>query len=559
MNNSLLSQLSDEQLDAMLLYSARQSPASAGGEGLLGNVFAEPAVQPTGEEGFSEGAATALANIPHSLANRGRELEQVVTHPLETLRGIGRLGLGAGDLLAEQFGAEPTENSNLVRQAGQSFKEGFTKENMLADPTRPIADVASLIVPFAPKGSSLLGRVGRAAQMAADPIGEAALPIARKGAQVARDVGSRSARIIGDAAAEGLGFSTGKQAPRIREAWRAGREGELRDFMQSIRDQESKKAIGREVIDALKEEERRLGKTKGAFVDANAETLVDATGLMDEVVAALAQQDITVTGRRDRLELVFPKKIDARAAAPIEEAVDLIADLPARAPLKEMDDVKQRISQLFRQGRQSGVATTQLNNALRKRLDAVPGYSEANADFARIKDFMGELEDELNIRTSTPKRPQGKPKQAGRGIERAITEGAEDDLALLQRIEQVTGIPVRAKAAGQGLSQNLPGGLVARSVGAGAIGGAAAGFVPLATLPLFSPRLVGSLTALTGAGARQAEQIIGRLRKAAERLPDIGAIRSTITVGQLVERLQGQEDRPDSLLSTLGRAAGRGN
>lgn len=537
-----LQSLSDEELIKLLapLFARMEQapPAATGGGGLLGDIAPDPAVVPTGEETLQEGLLTAGQNLPYSLAERGRELEEVVTSPVQTILGTLGLMKGAGDVFAEQFGASPTPEGQKARQAGSALVESFTPKEMMRDPTAPISTFASMVLPFMPKGTTVLGKMGRATRAAADPAGEMVLGAAHLGSKVADPIkrwGDKFIGGVGDIAAEGLGFTTGKQAPRIREAFRAGREGELRDFLSAISDKTTKRQIGEEVISALREEEKRLGAAKGDFVDAYGEVPINTEGLLDEVLGVLGEQNIRRTDRRDRVELVFPEEFSDDAQRSVEKAVRSIATIPDGTTLRQLDSKKQAISDLFRAGKREGVATTRINNLIRDRLNAVDGYAAVNDDFSRLKDFFDDLEDDLNIRVRTPKRPQGKPKQAGRGIERAIMEGAEDDLALLQKIEQVTGLPVRAQAAGQGLSQTLPGGLVARGLGAGAVGGAAAGVVPLATLPLFSPRLVGTLTALTGATTAAVGKSVERLRDIARMQP---GFREAITVGELFQRLQ---------------------
>ena len=537
-----LQALSDEELVELLkpLFAQmqEQGTADASRGGLLGSIAATPAVEPTGRETLQEGLLTAGQNIPFSLAERGRELEAVVSSPVQTILGTLGLMKGAGDLFAEQFGASPTPEGQQARQAGSAFAESFTPAEMMRDPTAPISNVASALLPWMPKGATTLGKLGRATRAAADPAGEMVLGAARIGGKVVdpiKQLGDKFIGGMGSLAAEGLGFTTGKQAPRIREAFRAGREGELRAFLSAIGDETTKRKIGEEVIAALRDEEKRLGGAKGDFVDAYAEAPINTQGLLDEVLGVLGEQNIRRTDRRDRVELAFPEEFSDEAQRSVEKAVRSIASIGDETSLRQLDSKKQAISDLFRAGKREGVATSRINDLVRDRLNTVEGYAEVNKDFSRLKDFFDDLEDDLNIRVRTSKRPQGKPKQAGRGIERAIMEGAEDDLALLQKIEQVTGLPVRAQSAGQGLSQTLPGGMMARFMGAGAVGGAAVGMVPLATLPLFSPRVVGTLTALTGATTAAAQKSVARLRDIARMQP---GFRETITVGELFQRLQ---------------------
>lgn len=540
-----------EYTDEELLQLLQQLEAEQGAGSLMarqGGLLSAPAVEPTGNESLLQALGNAGQNLPFSLAERGRELYGVASDPVGAGRGILSLLKGTGDLASGAFGGDDqTPEAQMARQVGSALAKDFTSEGFQRDPLAPISTAATAL-----SGAGvgrLLGKTGKAAlAAAADP----AMAMLGGAAKVAAPVGRKAMGVVGGVAAEGLGFTTGMQAPRIREAWRAGRSGEFMDFWRSITDNDSKKRLGKDVIAGLREEEQRLGKIKGDFVKENADVPVNTQGLLEEVLAVLNERQnigrtddvgagIARTPRRDYAEYTFPEEFSPEATQRVEQALRVIEGLGDSTPLSIMDSKKQAVSQLFRPLTREGVSVTGINKAINKRLDAVPGYSEVNQEYSKIKDFIEEVGDDLNVQVRTKNRPKGKPKQAGRGMDRATMEGHEDDLLLLQKIENITGIPVRSRAAGQSMSQWMPRGLVARSVGVGTAGTAAAGVAPLGslyTIPLFSPILVGSVVSATGAGTQMVEAAINRLRYAARNMP---GITDAITLGELLERAEANQ------------------
>ena len=544
-------QLLREYTDEELLQLLQQLEAEQGAGSLMarqGGLLSAPAVEPTGNESLLQALGNAGQNLPFSLAERGRELYGVASDLPGAARGIWSLLKGTGDLASGAFGGDDqTPEAQMARQVGSALAKDFTSEGFQRDPLAPISTAATAL-----SGAGvgrLLGKTGKAAlAAAADP----AMAMLGGAAKVAAPVGRKAMGLVGDVAAEGLGFTTGMQAPRIREAWRAGRSGEFMDFWRSITDNDSKKRLGKDVIAGLREEEQRLGQIKGDFVKENANVPVNTQGLLEEVLAVLNERQnigrvddvgtgIARTPRRDYAEYTFPEEFSPEATQRVEQALRVIEGLGDSTPLSVMDSKKQAVSQLFRPLTREGVSVTGINKAINRRLDAVPGYSEVNQEYSKIKDFIEEVGDDLNVQVRTKNRPKGKPKQAGRGMDRATMEGHEDDLLLLQKIENITGIPVRSRAAGQSMSQWMPRGLVARSVGVGTAGTAAAGVAPLGslyTIPLFSPILVGSVVSATGAGTQMVEAAINRLRYAARNMP---GITDAITLGELLERAEANQ------------------
>lgn len=550
--------LSDEELEALLqpiLARQQQAPQVTSDSSFL-DFLTEPEVEPTGQEDFGTGLGNAVRNVPFSLAERGREFEQVVTDPPGTVKALLKLLGGTLDVGAEAFGAAPTENSQFARQAGQQLASDFTCEGLQRDPTAALSTVASVLAPGLKAGGA--GRLGQGASMAADVPSTILSQLANLskplGQSVARGA-NRAVGTVGDLTAEVLGRTTGSRAPAIKEAFAAGREGVAQSdaFKQAVRDQTTKKAIGRETLDTLREEETRLGKAKGDFVDSNAETPIEISTLYDDALRELESLGITPSTSGDKL--IFPRKIDSKAATTVQEAMDILAELGGQSTttLSILDDAKQAVGNLFRKAgkgdRRLKKALAGINEKMRDRLNTVDGYEAVNSEFAKLQDFLADtVGDDLNIDIRAGARGRGKSKQAGERIVRSLDEGREDELAALGAIEQRTGQNLRAQAAGQRLSTTAPVGLLGQ-IGVGSIvgGGLTAGLLStpaaIAAMPLvalFSPRAVGRIAVHFGNNTRRTKAFIEQVRKVADRLP-ANALQQGITVGEVVERATQQE------------------
>jgi hypothetical protein len=523
----------------------------------FGDILSEPAAEREPGSGVVGLAETAWRNLPFSAAEMGREGEGFIRSILDEpegsrmalLKTLGRLGLGALEVgpggtggSAGMFTDSPSlrqispraeEFIEMKRQMGRSIGD---PDEIARHPLGALSTLFGLAQPFKPKTG--MGR--KVIDAGSTPLVDVVKETGKKAGWVTKKIKGAA----GASLSELLGAMTGLQAPQFMQSFAAAFEGNFGPFWKTLRDKTTSLVRGQKVIKALRELDKKTGKAKGDFVKANADVPVNTNGLMAEVEALLADQDIIRTARRDRVEFKFPTRFEGAGISEIERAISLVDELGEFTSLRKLDDIKQSIAKLFKEGQQSGVATDGIADLVRARLDQFEGYTRVNRRVEKTKNFLARVEDGLGIRTKrTKKGIKGNPQQAGARMDAALVEGAESKLKLLGRLEKVTGLPLRAEAAGSRGSRVLPVGLVARPVLAGLAGGAVftgSGLLG-GSLLLFSPGFSSSLAAIAGFTARQSNKVTKALRAAADKIP---GKRETLTLGQLLERTERLGERP---------------
>lgn len=90
----------------------------------------------------------AALNAPKSAYHYGKGIYEALRHPMETAKGIGKLGIGLG----QSFVGKDTENARLYMAVENAMKErygtidGF-KNAVAEDPVGILADVAAILIP----------------------------------------------------------------------------------------------------------------------------------------------------------------------------------------------------------------------------------------------------------------------------------------------------------------------------------------------------------------------------------------------------------------------------
>jgi hypothetical protein len=533
------------------------APVEQTSTSIFGDIIPEPAAEREPGSGVVGLAETAWRNLPFSAAEMGREGEGFIGSILDEpegsrmalLKTLGRLGLGAlevGPGGTGGFGAGMFTDSPALRQISPRAEEFIEMKRQMGrsigdpdeiarHPLGALSTLFGLAQPFKPKTG--MGR---------KVIDAGSTPLVDVVKETGKKVGIATKKIKGAAGAslsQLLGAMTGLQAPQFIQSFAAAFEGNFGPFWKTLRGKTTSLLRGQKVIKALRELDKKTGKAKGDFVKANADVPVNTNGLMAEVEALLADQDIIRTARRDRVDFKFPTRFEGAGISEIERAISLVDELGEFTSLRKLDDIKQSIAKLFKEGQQSGVATDGIADLVRARLDQFEGYTRVNGRVEKTKKFLARVEAGLGIRTKTEMGIKGNPYQAGALMDAALVEGAGSKLKLLGQLEKVTGLPLRAEAAGSRGSRVLPVGLVARPVLAGLAGGAVftgSGLLG-GSLLLFSPGFSSSLAAIAGLTDLAAARVTKALRAAADKIP---GKRETLTLGQLLERTERLGERP---------------
>ena len=562
------------------------------------------------EEGFGfgdlispRGASTVAQNLPFSLAERGREFEQVIRSPLESLSALFDVGMGTLDVGAEAFGAQPTERGRQARQVGRTLVSEVTDPRKIAeDPLAALSNVASVAFPALRAGK--LPRAARAAQVASDIPSAVAGPLAGLGLKAAERVaapvvkaGRAAQEFSSEALADLLGVTTGAGGEKIRQAVIAGFEGNADAFRKAVDDRVIDADIAGQVEQQVRQIKDDLGRAKGEFVELHARELLDTGDLREAIFGAdgtLDRLGVDVSFSPSRgLEIGTPEQARFK---PIQDAIQLIDEIAPHgernpfAEFRKIDEVKQALDNLFKKGEVSGAITQDMRRAVNETLNQVEGFERVNAPLSKLNNFTEAVEQSFGFDFSRPRARELSPElsrevdeilgaelrpeeftgtRPGRRLLSGLGENREAELRAITQLENLVGEPLRAQLSGAGLSQLPPKGLVGRGAaseilrgGIAAAGGAgtfAAGQVSpilgvgvgLGSLALFSPRIVGKLATQVGLKANQIDQLrasIGSLREGAK----LRGLSQTITLGEMLERVQRDQQREEEPLDAIG-------
>src|SRR3990167_2809646 len=503
------------------------------------------------------GAKIAAKNLPYSAVERGREFESVVSDPLGALGALGKVGLGGMRALAKNAPQSdplagilrrlvPEEYEETAGAAGRGVLESVTNpERIVEDPLGFISTLASVADPAL--SAMKLPRLAKVARVASDLPTEAvarpALGAARKllGPTASRITSPIKSAAVGiedfssEALSDLLGVTTGAGGEKVRQAFKAGFEGNLYAFRKAIHDRVIDEDIAQKVKEPLTQLKTQLGSAKGKFVDDNARIMVPTKNLREEVFGAngiLAKLNVEVTPRNNFLELNIPKQAaavvgESKTFQQAIELIDSVAPHGVRFPeasLLALDQTKQALDALFRKGELSGVVTVRIRQAVSAELNQVPGYQQINESLAAFNEVLDEMKGKFGLRIPDPDFAERKH-SVGRRLTASMNEGREAELRAIEKLEAITKVPLRALISGQGLSQLAPKGLIGRggaaelfrglvaggaaatTVGAGMVNPALGAITGVGSLALFLPRIVGRIASVAGGAAKQIKQI----------------------------------------------------
>lgn len=158
--------------------------------------------QATGNEGIVGGTLKAIGNVPSSAIEMGKNIKDVVTNPVQTVKTVGNIvkGIGAkaGELALEntdfgqqflakanekriasgqtplqqvngKFQVENTPELDTLNQVGQFFKDRYGsldkfKETAIEDPVGVLADVATIFTAGG-AGASKIGQISKVGEV----------------------------------------------------------------------------------------------------------------------------------------------------------------------------------------------------------------------------------------------------------------------------------------------------------------------------------------------------------------------------------------------------------
>jgi hypothetical protein len=443
--------------------------------------------------------------------------------------GAGELIRGAGALTQFAF----PEAGSRIAEVGEAMTQGAKSVSPVS---ATVGQIGSYLVPFgaAQKAATAVGnipQVARATNMIpsfARATGQQAAIGAGTGYALTPDEAGRGesalfgavggaagefvrpiAQSTGKLMAEALGLSTGTGSDAVKQAFRSGVTSD-RQFVENMRGNVPVSDILEQAQGAMQtlKQNRRDAFQKGFETTKQNQTFLDFKPIETKFDNAL--QSLTVKGVGGvSASKVGQKTLDD--VAEIKAVVDEWKSKPELHTAEGLDGLKRRIDDVYRQDMSNEAKSilTQTRGAVKQTIvKQDKNYAKTMRDYEEGLSLERELEKALigNDKTSAD--------TAIRKLQSLTRNNANTSYAYRQQLadilRQETGTDLMPALAGQAMQSVTPRGiqkLVPSLTAGGGVGAAAAGagpaaLIPLATLPLQSPRLVGEATYGVGRAAR---------------------------------------------------------
>lgn len=438
--------------------------------------------------------------------------------------GAGELIRGAGALTQLAF---PNAGSRMV-EVGEAMTQGAKS---VAPVSATAGQIGSYLVPFgaAQKATSAVAQVPQVAKAVgmlpsyARAMGQQSIIGGATGYALTPDQQGREesaafgaiagpageliapvARTTGKAMAEALGLSTGVGSEPIKQAFRAGQTGN-QQFVQNMRGQVPVTDLLEQAQGAMQtlKQNRRTAYQQGFQSTQNNPVFLNFKPIEQKFDDAI--QNLTIKG----VGGVSASKVGQKTLDDVAEIKTVIDEWKAKPELhtaEGLDALKRRIDDVYRNDMSNEAKSilTQTRGTIKQTIvKQDKNYAKTMRDYEEALGLERELEKALSLGDKASVDTALRKLQS-LGRDNVNTSYAyRKDLADTLRKE--TGVDLMPAVSGQTLNTFTPRGvqrvIPSLTAGSGVTGAALAGpagAIPLLTLPLQSPRLVGE--AVYGAG-----------------------------------------------------------
>lgn len=455
----------------------------------------------TGEPmSWGDVAGQAISNIPSSAYNVAAGLANTVMHPIDTAKGLYDVGKGAvskaaGALGVEQDPETKTQNEAAINAVGKFFADRYGgmenfKKTIATDPVGFAMDLSTVLT----GGEAALARI---------PGATRAANVAGKTAEIANPValaGKTAAGVAEPVVSNILGMTTGAGTTPIRQAARAGYNGS-QTFVDNMRGNVP-------LSDSVDMAQSAVGQMRQARSAAYKADMASANAAPGHVGYQPIHQALSDADKMVNFQGLAKS---AEAAKTLDQINDLVGQwrgLSTPHTVEAADALKQAIGEI-RQKTQPGtlerrVADTVYNAAKDSIVRQAPDYAKVMRGYSEASDKINELTKTFSLgeKASTDTALRKLQSTTRNNVNTNYGERSR----LLDELAQYEPDLPNA-LAGQSLSSATPRGMASRTaVELGGVGAGAAAMhlvnpAFLASLPFFSPRIVGEGAYAAGRGA----------------------------------------------------------
>ena len=443
--------------------------------------------------------------------------------------GAGELVRGVGALTQFAF----PEAGTRIAEVGEAMTQGAKSVNPVS---ATVGQIGSYAVPFsgAQKAITAVGNIPQVAKATnmipsfARNVGQQTAIGAGTGYALTPDAAGRGesalfgavggaggefvrpiAQSTGKLMAEALGLSTGTGSDAVKQAFRSGVTGD-RQFVENMRGNVPVTDILEQAQGAMQtlKQNRRDAFQKGFESTKQNQTFLDFKPIENRFDNAI--QSLTVKG----VGGVSASKVGQKTLDDVAEIKAVVDEWKAKPELhtaEGLDALKRRIDDVYRQDMSNEAKSilTQTRGAVKQTIvKQDKNYAKTMKDYEEGLSLERELEKALSLGD------KASADTAIRKLQSLMRNNANTSYAYRQELANIlrneTGTDLMPALAGQSMQSFTPRGIqklvpsltAGSGVGAAAVGAGPAALIPLATLPLQSPRVVGEAVYGTGRAAR---------------------------------------------------------
>ena len=498
-----------------------------------------PQAQQTAPQAEPAKAETAYDRFLNTLRNPQTGGRGGIVGPA-IMGGAGELVRGAGALTQFAF----PEAGTRIAEVGEAMTQGAKSVSPVS---ATVGQIGSYLVPFgaAQKAATAVGsipQVARATNMIpsfARNVGQQSAIGAGTGYALTPDAAGREesalfgavggaagefarpiAQATGKLMSEALGLSTGTGSDAVKQAFRSGTTGD-RQFVENMRGNVPVTDVleqAQNAMQTLKTQRKQAYKEGIASIKPNQEIVagqplpkpvpkLDFNPIEKSFKDSL--DNFKVEGGSD-----VASTIGEESLKDINKIKSLIDEWKSKKGLhtaEGLDGLKRRIDDVYRQD-MSNEAKSILS---RTRSTVKQTIVKQDKNYAKtMKDYEQGLDLERELERALSLGDKASADTAIRKLQSLMRNNANTSYAYRQQLadilRQETGTDLMPALAGQAMQSFTPRGIqklvpsltAGSGVGAAAVGAGPAALIPLATLPLQSPRLVGEATYGVGRAAR---------------------------------------------------------
>lgn len=509
--------------------------------------------------------AKAVGNVPSSAVNLIGGLVKAVTHPKQTIEGIGNAIYGAGEKLGKviidktSLGDIKLSNGMTAREHMQSLPkdkqeqtfEAITKSmkdrygslenaqrSATNDPVGVGADILAILEGGATLADKALGTTG--ADIARTTAETNAKKFADTGINVMPKVGpgkvsgilNKGLTTIASPVASGikaitsapaklagqtLGIETGVGYDPIRQGLQASSQGgdAMKAFTQALRGNTSPEELVNQARTALGQVvETRNTNYKNMLSGLKTDTSTyDISQIVQQVDKKLKDFGVikNTDGTLDFSRSTIGEGTDATKIQQIYDDVNNWGTKPGDRTAVGIDTLKKRIGNYYSPNSDIRSFVTSTKKATSNVLENAPGYTTEMKNYAEMSDSISEIQKALSL---------GDTASVETSFKKLTSALKNNDFRkqVITGLDADTGGQLLNQIAGQRLSSIMPRGLA--GVFAGGIGGLTAvtagvgGILPLMGLAITtSPRIVGEFIRALGLGVQGTNKLMQILNK----------------------------------------------